>query len=96
VIPAVIRQAAGDEIADWMEVPHSRWGWVVQHSRFISTVLEELQDRSNTFNEIFDKACWAVIQGEFHTLSNGESAVYDIPTDLRAAWGLDPPAEQTA
>ena len=96
VIPAVIRQAAGDEIADWMGVPHSHWGWVVQHSRFINTVLEEMQDRSNTFNQIFDKACWAVIQGEFHTLSNGQSAVYDIPTELRAAWGLDPPVERTA
>jgi hypothetical protein len=93
VIPAVIRQAAGDEIADWMEVPHSNWGWVVKHSAFINTVLEELQDRNNTFNQVFDKACWAVIQGEFHTLSNGEPAVYDIPIDLRAAWGLEPPPE---
>lgn len=89
VIPALIRQAAGDEIADWMEVPRSHWGWVVQHTSFVNTLLEELQDHSNTFNHIFDKACWAVIQGEFHTLSNGQVAAYEIPTDLRAAWGLD-------
>ncbi len=90
VIPALIRQAAGDEIADWMGVPRNRWGWVVQHSSFINTVLEELQDRNNAFNQIFDKACWAVIQGEFRTLSSGQAAVYEIPTDLRAAWGLAP------
>jgi hypothetical protein len=89
VIPAVIRQAAGDEIADWLEVPRSHWGWVMEHTSFVNTLLEELQDRSNTFNHIFDRACWAVINGEFHTLSNGQPAVYDIPTDLRAAWGLD-------
>jgi hypothetical protein len=90
-IPAVVRFVVGDEVADWMEVPRSHWDWAVRGLPALGRVWEGAEDNSTLLRQVLDKAGWALIQAQFRVLNGGQKCVYDIPADLRAAWGIDAP-----
>ena len=90
-IPAVVRFVVGDEMADWMEIPRSHWDWAVKGLPALGRVWEGAEDNSTLLRQVLDKAGWALIQAQFRVLNGGQKCVYDIPADLRSAWGMEPP-----
>ncbi len=90
VMATLIRIMVGDELADWMQVPRSRWAWAAQGLLHLNQVLDRAEDRSPLIGIALNRVEWAFLQGQFHILNGSRRVTYEIPADLRAAWGLDP------
>ena len=68
----------------------SRWAWAAQGLIHLNQVLDRAEDQRPLVGIALDKIEWAFLQGQFHVLSGRQRITYDIPADLRAAWGLAP------
>ncbi|HMA36908.1 MAG TPA: oxygenase MpaB family protein [Chloroflexia bacterium] len=92
-MPALIRIMIGDEVADWMQVPHTPWGWTARHLIWLGGLMETLEDTCDIVRVALDKVEWAFLQSEFLVLKGHRNLTYDIPAHLRLAWA--PPAATT-
>jgi len=90
VMATLIRIMVGEELADWMEVPRSRWAWAAHGLIHLNSLLDRAEDQRPLVGIALDKIEWAFLQGQFHVLNGRQRITYDIPADLRAAWGLAP------
>ncbi|MDQ2807735.1 MAG: DUF2236 domain-containing protein [Chloroflexota bacterium] len=90
VMATLIRIMVGEELADWMQVPRSRWAWAAHGLIHLNQLLDRADDHRPLVGIALDKIEWAFLQGQFHILNGGRRITYEIPTDLRAAWGLAP------
>lgn len=88
IIPALIRHLVGDEIADWMEVPHSRWEDVVQRAHSIGSILDSAQRTSNIFRNTVNKLGQALLTRQAIALTGYQRAAFAIPTQLKESWNL--------
>ena len=74
---AITRHLAGDQIADWLEVPRSHLDRLPAHESTIGFFLE----LSNRFGR-------ALLERESFDLAGYQRAAFDIPTSLAEAWQL--------
>lgn len=88
IVPALTRHLVGDQIADWMEIPHSRWESIVQHERKIGGMLDSLQRSSNVVANVVNRLGMALMTRQAIALTGYQRAAFDIPTELRQVWGI--------
>jgi hypothetical protein len=87
VVAAMVRQVVDPEVADWLEVPHSRgWGHAVGAGARLMRVLERSEDRSRAATAVLDKAGSLLLGGSVRTLTDGQSTTLTIPAGLREKW----------
>ncbi len=87
VVAAMVRQVVTPEVADWLEVPHSRaWTRTVGAGVRLMRLLERSEDRSRTATAVLDKAGSLLLGGSVRTLTNGQPTALTIPSDLREKW----------
>ncbi|WP_414941244.1 oxygenase MpaB family protein [Amycolatopsis sp. cmx-11-51] len=87
VVAAMVRQVVTEDVADLLEVPRSRgWDRAVDAGVRAMRLLERTEDRSRAATAVLDKASSLLLGGSVRTLTNGQSTVLTIPTDLREKW----------
>ncbi|MGW4115110.1 oxygenase MpaB family protein [Actinosynnema sp. NPDC004786] len=87
IVAAMVRQVVNPEVADWMEVPHSRgWARVVTAGTGLVRALERYEDTSTLATTILDRAGALLLGGSVRTLTNGQSTTLTIPADLKERW----------
>jgi hypothetical protein len=86
LMPALLRQLVGDQIADWMEVPRSRWEIVVRHKGTIGRLIDTMDRNSGVVADLIDKMSLALLTRQAISLNNYERAGFEIPTELLDAW----------
>jgi hypothetical protein len=89
IIPALVRHLVGDQIADWMEVPYSRWAEVVERAGSIGRILDSAQRTSNVFRNVVNRLGQALLTRQAIALAGYQRAAFAIPTELRQSWHLD-------
>lgn len=99
IVPALIRHLVGDQVADWLEVPHSRWYQVVSLHKAIGGLLDSVQRHSDVVRNVVNRLGMALMTRQAVALAGYERAGFEIPTQLRKVWGIDvdaPAAEGAA
>jgi hypothetical protein len=87
VVAAMVRQTIDPQVADWMDVPHSRgWTRAVRTGTRLMRVLERAEDRSKVATTVLDKAGSLLLGGSVRTLTNGQSTALNIPAGLKEKW----------
>jgi hypothetical protein len=89
IMPALVRELVGDQIADWMEVPHSRWQTIVRYKTGIGRVLDRVDQYSGVAGDIVDRLALSLITRKSVVLNDYQRAGFEIPTRLREAWGIE-------
>ncbi|MDQ0897636.1 oxygenase MpaB family protein [Paenibacillus sp. V4I7] len=79
IIPALIRHLVGDQIADWMEVPKTNWGFVMKKNFLLTGILE---------SSVINKLGMSLLNKEVFNISGYNRAPFEIPTQLQEAWQL--------
>jgi hypothetical protein len=82
MIPALIRQIVGPEVATWMEVPHSRWSGVVRMGTRMAGLLERAEDESRLAEKALDRLGQQLLKGQARKLCGVEQE-FDLPSVLR-------------
>lgn len=89
IIPALVRRLVGDQIADWLEVPHSRWSSFIHHKAVIGSLLDGAQRRSALVRNAVNAVGMAFLTRQAIALTGYERAAFEIPTELRQVWNVD-------
>jgi hypothetical protein len=87
IIPALIRETAGDEIADWMEVPHSNWEGLMKFKELMGFFLDS--DYSGFFGSMVNRLGLALLKRQSLVMTDYEYTPFLIPTELQKAWGIE-------
>jgi hypothetical protein len=83
----MIRQTIDPQVAEWMDVPHSRgWTGAVRAGTRLMRVLERSEDKTEIATTILDKAGTLLLGGSVRTLTDGQSTTLNIPADLKEKW----------
>lgn len=96
IIPAMIRELVGDQMADWMEIPPSRWEAVLEHKRLIGGWFDVVQRNLQIVRNVVNRLGMALMTRQAIALTGYERAAFEIPTQLRQVWGIDGPESQVA
>ena len=84
--PALIRMLVGNQIADWMEVPRSRWDHVVRHYRTLGRYLEFIDREGGTLGDLVDQVALGLLNRASISATGYRRAGFEIPTELGARW----------
>lgn len=83
IVPAYLRHLIGDEVADWLGVPHSRvMGRVVRGYVAVVGALEALEDRSPLVQRSIDRFFQLVVAVELRVLTRGHYVQLDLPEQI--------------
>lgn len=85
IFPALLRYLAGDQVADWMEVPRTPWEAVVE--RFGSSI-GRAENQTDPLRKAAGRLGVAFLQATAIAMTNYERASFAIPTELRHRWKL--------
>lgn len=88
IVPALIRYLVGDQIADWMEVPRSRWEDAVERIGSVGSFLDSAQRTSSMFRSAVNKLGQALLSRRSIAMTGYERAAFEIPTSLQESWHL--------
>lgn len=96
VMPAMVRYVVEDEIADWMQVPRTKWYGVTKVVTDFEKLIGSVEHHNSLARQVLDKVAEVMMHGQLRMLSNGERASFDIPPNLSENWQLQltPNAEQ--
>lgn len=84
--PALIRLLVGNQIADWLEVPHSRWDHVVRHYRTLGRYLEFVDREGGTLGDLVDQVALGLLTRASISATGYRRTGFEIPTELGSAW----------
>jgi hypothetical protein len=87
IIPALIRETAGDEIADWMEVPHSNWIKIMKFKELTGFLLDP--DYTVFFGSMVNRIGLAILKRQSLAMTDYQYTQFLIPTELQKAWGIE-------
>ncbi|WP_342046385.1 oxygenase MpaB family protein [Bacillus sp. OTU530] len=87
IIPALIRETVGDEIADWMEVPHSNWQNLMKYKELMGFLIDS--DYTGFFGSMVNRLGLALIKRQSLAMTDYEYTPFLIPTELRRVWGIE-------
>jgi hypothetical protein len=88
VIPAVMRQLVGDQVADWLEIPRGHWDLVINDAESLVGLLDRLDQKAGSLADVVDRLGMAFLSRQAIALSGYERAAFEIPTTLREAWHI--------
>ncbi|WP_440602793.1 oxygenase MpaB family protein [Bacillus sp. GB_SG_008] len=91
IIPALIREIVGDEIADWMEVPRSNWQKLMKLKELMGFLDS---DYSGVFGSMANQLGLALLRRQSLSMTDYEYTPFLIPTELRKVWGIDGDAKK--
>jgi hypothetical protein len=84
VVPAMVRQTIGHEVADLVDVPRSKgWERVVGGGVRVLRALERAEDSSKAARVVLDKAGGLLVRMSARVLTGGRATPLDIPAGLR-------------
>lgn len=86
IVPALIRQLADDNVADWMEVPQSRWQKVINHTPKAGRVLEILDNTFGGLEDMIDRLALSLLMRNSINVNNYSRASFHIPQSLHKSW----------
>jgi len=86
IVPALIREIVGDEIADWMEVPHSNWQKIMRFKELMGFVLDS--DHTGIFGSMANRFGLAMLKRQSLAMTDYEYTAFLIPVELRKVWGI--------
>lgn len=87
IIHALIRETVGDEIADWMEVPHSNWEKLMKYKVLMGFFLDS--DYTGFFGSMVNRLGLALLKRQSLAMTDYEYTQFLIPTELKEAWGIE-------
>ncbi len=90
LVPGVMRFLAGDDVADALEVPKSRWTGFIKDSRIVFRWLNAAQESSEGVNNFINRFGLKILSQETIRIGGGRAAEFAIPAELRRAWRLPP------
>jgi hypothetical protein len=90
VVPALIRFLVGDTVADWLEVPRSRWDSVIKVAPALLRALESFEDRGPWAAQLADRLGHLVTMLELSSLTRGRVMHYAVPQELKPQYGIRP------
>ena len=94
IVPALVRHLVGDQVADWMEIPHSRWEEVVKYHKQVGGMLDSLQRNSDVVRNVVNRLGMSLMTRQAIALTGYQRAAFEIPTQLRQVWGLEAEAAE--
>jgi len=87
IFPGLVRFWAGDQVADWMEVPQTPWEGVVERaSRVVGEV--DAPNLPDWLRPAAHRIGMAMLQATAIAMTGYERAAFNIPTSLRSKWNL--------
>ncbi|WHY76848.1 oxygenase MpaB family protein [Neobacillus sp. WH10] len=86
IVPALIRELVGDEIADWMEVPRSDWQKLMKIKELMGLFLDS--DYTGVLGSMTNRLGLALLQRQSLAMTDYEYTPFLIPTELRKVWGI--------
>jgi hypothetical protein len=89
LVPAVMRYLAGDQIADWLQVPRSHWDNVVRTGQGLARFFDRFDDNMGPLADLVDQLGLQLVTRQAIALSGYERAPFAIPLSLQDAWHLD-------
>ncbi|MER5640597.1 oxygenase MpaB family protein [Kitasatospora sp. NPDC002227] len=87
-VPAVIRRMVGRQVADWMEVPASRWEHAVAGAAHLEERVNRAEEHHVLARRVLDQVGRILLKAEVRRVTHGQSTEFDIPDALCPA---DPP-----
>jgi hypothetical protein len=88
-LASMIRLMVGDQIANWMQVPHTRWESVTNHVPVLGHLLHNVEPRSALIRHALGLASRAFLATDAFVMSGLRRTRFEIPSDLRSAWGME-------
>lgn len=87
IFPALVRFWAGEQVADWMEVPRTPWEGVVERvSRVVGAV--PAVNLPDWLRPAAHQIGIAVLQATAIAMTGYERSAFNIPASLRSKWNL--------
>ncbi|WP_433247186.1 oxygenase MpaB family protein [Streptosporangium sp. CA-135522] len=87
IVPAMVRQVVGPEIADALQVPNPRfWTRFTTAGSRLMRRLERVEDDNRAARAVLDKAAHLLLTGSVRTLADGQRVTLDIPERLWQGW----------
>lgn len=86
IVPALIRHIAGDEVADWMEVPQTRWQKAMTHADKMGKFLDVLDATFGGIDQLIDKLAFGLLMRNSVAVNEYQRASFHIPMKLKEAW----------
>jgi len=86
IIPALIRETVGNEIADWMEVPHTNWQKLMKFKELMGFFLDS--DYTGFFGSVVNRLGLALLKRQSIAMTDYQYTPFLIPTELRKVWGI--------
>ncbi|MFB5196802.1 oxygenase MpaB family protein [Neobacillus sp. KR4-4] len=87
MVPALIRETVGNEIADWMDVPHSNWQKLMKFKELMGFFLDS--DYTGFLGSMVNRLGLALIKRQSLAMTDYEYTPFLIPTELRKVWGIE-------
>lgn len=84
--PAMIRAFVGDQVADWLEIPHSRWEAVIRHKDKFGKFMDILDRKSGRIADFADRKAFDLLSRQSIAMNGYQRAAFEIPESLRTAW----------
>ncbi|MDF2629122.1 MAG: hypothetical protein K0R39_2953 [Symbiobacteriaceae bacterium] len=92
IFPGLVRFWAGDQVADWLEVPQTPWEGVVERVSRVVGMGEAASARLGAAPTLLRLAAqrigMAMLQATAIAMTGYERATFTIPTSLRSKWNL--------
>ena len=82
VIPAIMRQAMGQEISDMLEIPYSKWERVIGRKSF--RLLNILDRLSGPIGGLVERLAISFMNGKSRRILNNEPATFSMSDELRS------------
>jgi hypothetical protein len=96
LIPALMRFLAGDQVCDWMQVPHSAWEDVIRSGSGLAKFFDRFDRAAGPLADLVDQLGVQFVTRQAIALSGYERASFAIPITLRDAWQLEARAQAPA
>ena len=86
LFPALMRELVGEQIADWLEIPRSRWERFADDVRGLGFFFNLLERNSFLIGDLVDRMGMALLSKQAIALAGYERAAFEIPQTLRDHW----------
>ena len=85
-VDAIVRLLLGDQVADWMEVPRSRWDRVLAHERGVGRVFGMAGRHAGVAGRLVNHLGERLLEREVDVYAGHRRTALDIPAGLRQHW----------
>ncbi len=88
MVPALIRELVGDQIADWMEIPRGRWQSVLDRVSWVGDAWDGTDRVGGPLADAVDRLGMAMLRRRTIAVSGYQGAGFEVPERLADAWAV--------